>query len=244
MYVVKFKLWHKCFTIDLRVGDINEISKQSKSWLYADLLEKPEELALYRETGCGGLGLLHVKLRALSCQINSFLETACSTKYTRNLYHEALFQYHVLGNEAQKPDIPPFFKGEFFPAIKQIYNSPLNIAKITIRQIYRFLLEGVTMVENNIPAKLKPLKVETANPSVQWEQIWQMARQKMLGPNLCTFLFKLLNQILPTNGRISRILPNHSPFCSTCRREEQVVETLEHAFFECRSNQGTGNFLL
>ena len=40
------KLWHRCNTINLRVGDINNINKESKSWLYADLLEKPEELAL------------------------------------------------------------------------------------------------------------------------------------------------------------------------------------------------------
>ena len=30
--------------MDLRVGDIVAINKQAKAWLYADLLEKPEEL--------------------------------------------------------------------------------------------------------------------------------------------------------------------------------------------------------
>ena len=42
------KIWHRCTSIDLRAGDVNYINKQAKSWLYADLLEKPEELALYR----------------------------------------------------------------------------------------------------------------------------------------------------------------------------------------------------
>ena len=49
------KLWHKCATIDLRVGDVVAINKIAKSWLYADLLEKPEELALYRQPDAGGL---------------------------------------------------------------------------------------------------------------------------------------------------------------------------------------------
>ena len=41
------KLWHKCCTIDLRVMDIKTINKQAKDWLYADMLEKPEEVALF-----------------------------------------------------------------------------------------------------------------------------------------------------------------------------------------------------
>ena len=86
------KLWHKCFTMDLRAADLSLIMKQFKSWLYADLLEKPEELALFRKPEDGGLGLLHVQQRALACQISSFLETACSLKFTRNQFHEALFQ--------------------------------------------------------------------------------------------------------------------------------------------------------
>ena len=70
------KLWHRCNTINLRVGDINNINKESKSWLYTDLLEKPEELALYRHPVDSGLGLHHIKVKALAYQITYFLETA------------------------------------------------------------------------------------------------------------------------------------------------------------------------
>ena len=119
------------------------------------------------------------------------------------------------------------------------------MAKITLKQIYRFLLEEVTMVEQaDRPSCLKPLKVETASPLLQWERIWQLSRQKMLGPNLSSFLFKLLHQILPTAERTARILPAQSPYCTHCRREEQVVERLKHAIFECRNNQNVGTVLL
>ena len=86
---------------------------------------------------------------------------------------------------------------------------------------------------------LKPLKVEAASPLLQWERIWQISRQKMLGPNLSSFLFKLLHQILPTAERTARILPAQSPYCTHCRREELVVESLQHSIFDCRNNVGT-----
>ena len=166
------KLWHKCTTTDLRVGDIMAINKQAKSWLYADLLEKPGELALYRHTSNGGLGLFNIQLRALANLINSFLETACNPKFRRNQYHEALFNHHVLENTPSiNLDIPPYFKGDFFPAIKRIHASPLNVANIKVKDIYRFLIEEVTMEEDISGIQtLQPLRVELACPSNQWEQ--------------------------------------------------------------------------
>ena len=64
----------------------------------------------------------------------------------------------------------------------------------------------------------------------------------MLGPNLCSFLFKLLHRILPTAERVARILPNQSPNCSRCR--EGVAETTQHALFDCPENRGAGGVLL
>ena len=81
------KLWHRYNTINLRIGDIKNINKQVKSWLYADLLEKPEKLALYRHPVDGGLGLHHTQCRALAVEIYSFLETACKPEFARNQYH-------------------------------------------------------------------------------------------------------------------------------------------------------------
>ena len=242
------KLWLKCFTMDLRAADFSLIMRQSKSWLYADLLEKPEELALFRKPEDGGLGLLHVQQRALACQISSFLETACSLKFTRNQFHEALFRSHVLGDISENIDIPPYFKGDFFPTIKRIENSPLNVAKLSLKEIYRFMLEETTHHEpegqHHGQHLLKPLRVETACPQVVWKRSWIKYKQKSLGPSLTSFLFKLLHQILPTAERVARILPNHSPHCTHCRGEQPTVESLSHALFECRSNQGTGTVLL
>ena len=65
----------------------------------------------------------------------------------------------------------------------------------------------------------------------------------MLGPNLTTFLFKMLQQILPTAERIARILPNKSLYCTRCRGNGQVTETLEH-MFACEVSQPVSAILL
>ena len=71
--------------------------------------------------------------------------------------------------------------------------------------------------------------------------MWPLARQYMLGPTICSFLFKLLHQILPTADRVARILANQSPTCSRC---QVSPETLFHALFDCHANQGVSNVLL
>ena len=70
------KGWLKCNSINLRLADSNNISSQVKSWLYQDCYEKPSEIILYRDSKDGGLGLFHVRIRALALLIRSFLETA------------------------------------------------------------------------------------------------------------------------------------------------------------------------
>ena len=60
------KLWFKCGSIDLRVADIKKITSNMRSWLFADQLEHPEELVLYRPRKAGGLGLYSIKYRAMA----------------------------------------------------------------------------------------------------------------------------------------------------------------------------------
>ena len=86
------KIWFKCASVDLRVGDAQQISSFAKSWIYADLLIKPEEVVLYKARKDGGLNLINVKLRAQAELIKSFLDNAivlisdetCTTKLSIN----------------------------------------------------------------------------------------------------------------------------------------------------------------
>ena len=66
------KIWFKSASIDLRVLDITKITSLVKSWVFADQLEKPEELVLFRSRNKGGLNIINVKVRAMAEQITSF----------------------------------------------------------------------------------------------------------------------------------------------------------------------------
>ena len=82
---------------------------------------------------------------------------------------------------------------------------------------------------SNEHLSLIPLKAELANPSNKlWEQTWKMARMKMLGPNLTSFMFKLL--------------PKNSPICP--KYDENLPETIQHALFDCHGNHQVGQVLL
>ena len=93
-------------------------------------------------------------------------------------------------------------------------------------------------------SKLIPLRIELADPTTQWDRTWHMARQSRLGPDLSSFIFKMLHQILPTAERIARILPNQSPHCSRCRANGQHIETLQHAMFECSASHAASTVLV
>ena len=46
--------------------DTTKISKAVKSWLYADMHFKPEEMVMERPIRYGGLGVLNVKYKAMA----------------------------------------------------------------------------------------------------------------------------------------------------------------------------------
>jgi hypothetical protein len=99
-------------------------------------------------------------------QVKCFLETACNPNFRRNLFHHSLFNYYILGEDIQKPDNPPYFKGEFLPVIRRLHDSPLSIARISVKKIYRFLVEEVTMTGEGTAQLLRQLRIESASPSI------------------------------------------------------------------------------
>ena len=58
----------------LKVGDAQQISSIAKSWIYTDLLIKPEEVVLYKPRKEGRLSLINLKLRALGELIKSTIK--------------------------------------------------------------------------------------------------------------------------------------------------------------------------
>ena len=201
------KIWFRAHSVDLRVLDSNRITSLIKSWLYADLLLKPEEQIMYRSPANGGLGILDVKLRAQACMIKSFLETVDGTEYIPTLYHSMLFRYHVLNDTSlPNPGTPPYYNNDFFEKIRQVHNdSPLNILRMTKKEWYRLLLEDnlpEVVEEGSLERRLKACRVERLRPEADWDTCWRLSRLQGLGSENISFL----NEAYPpdtTNTRTS-----------------------------------------
>ena len=235
------KLYYRCNVIDPRVEDVKYFTSQAKSFIYADMLEKPQEEALYRGVEEGGLGLFNIKQRAMAALLFTFLQTATNPSFRRNYFHETLYKHCVLGEPLPRPPIPPYFMGDFFPTLRDLRESEGDLSLITFRQIYEFLMKNILRtidVEGSAP--LIPLRCEQASPAAEWERTWRRVRLRGLGPDLTSFLIKLIWGVLPCKARLAKIIPNNNPGCGLCG----APETLEHALLNCPGNQGVPRKLI
>ena len=99
--------------MDLKTGDSQQITSKVKSWVYAYLLVKPEELVLYKCRLEGGLNLVNVKYRAMAELIKTFLDTAISPVFRRNIYHQGLYSWHIENiRSIPDPGKPPYYSAE------------------------------------------------------------------------------------------------------------------------------------
>ena len=240
------KVWYKCNSVDLRLADTSSITSKVKSWLYADQFEKPQELILYRPASQGGLGMHHVKYKALAMLIRSFLETAVNPKFLHNTYHSSLFKYHVLlQQDSPDPGLPPYYSQQFFDTIRQVHdNTTMNVATMSSTEWYNILVEeNCTMhTSDDGTRQLLPSRTELLWPENDWSRSWQLARCKGLRSEITTFLWRLLHNILPTQERTSRFVRNSSPLCKLCN--DQLPEDQQHALFYCTYNSNTSSALI
>ena len=242
------KVWFRSASIDIRIGDINQITSCVKSWLYADQLIKPEELVLYKTRQMGGLNLINVKYRAMAELIKSFLDTAINPSFRRSIFHKALFSWHVEGvRSIPDPGRPPFYSVEFFAAIKAVQaQGLLRLSTMSIGMWYRALLEiYVTQEtdENNFTFSV-PCRIERQSPNISWETIWPLITLPGLDSSDCSFLFCLLHNLLTTQERLHRVLSHKvtSPTCTLCLQEVTCDQL--HALVHCPFNNNVGFWLI
>ena len=238
------KLYYRCNVIDPRVADIKFFTSQAKSFIYADMLEKPQEEALYRGVKEGGLGLFHIKQRAFASLIFTFLQTAVNPKFRRNHYHQSLYNHYVLGLSQPAPSIPPYFLGEFFPTLRNLKDQEGDLSVIGYKKIYECLMNSVLRtqisVDPGVAPPLLPLRCELAAPNADWRTTWPRVRLRGLGPELTSFLLKITWGILPCKARLAKIFPKNNPGCELCG----APETLQHALLDCPGNQGVSGQLV
>ena len=242
------KVWFRARCIDLIVCDTNAIMSSYKSWIYQDMFEKPAELILHRPHHHGGLGLHSPKFKALAGFITTFLQTAVNPSYISSLLHNQLYRKYVLEEDdvAGAPtQPPPYFTQELFDLIKKVKReTTINIISMTERDWTRVLTEDhITMKLNPVTNSKEfiPCKSELASPGTDWQISWTLSRQQGIHPELTSFLWKMLHNLLGTQERLHRLGSSPSPTCIPCK---QVNGTLRHELLECTKNNGIGEALL
>ena len=241
------KLWFKCGSIDLRQGDIAKITSLAKSWVYADLLVKPDEITLYRPRSKGGLNLIHVKYRAMAEQIKYFIDTAVNPNYPCNIYHKALYEWFVEENSLMKnPGKSPYFTQDFFQAIKAVKEQEsLSIKHFSIGMWYRALLNLYVLTEKDDDGFVfeKCSKLEQGHSQTSWDSTWNVVCHPSLESADHSFLFCLLHDLLPTQLILAKVLRAHysTNVCGLC--DLQVSGDQLHSFLICPFNNGVGLWL-
>ena len=237
------KVWFRCGSVDLREGDISAINSCVKSWLYADLLEKPSEAVMCRPSSYGGLGVYSVRYKAKALLIRTFLETAVMPKFRHSLLHSSMFRFHVLEDTTvPDPGYLPYYSPSFFETIKRVHEAtPHDVTTMSIKQWVQVLTEDYLTMEVAETKTYRPCRVEISSPSTDWTLSWRICRLSGLGSELTSFNFKLLHQLLVCRVRLHQLNPTASPMCSLC---SQTNEDLLHVFFDCDYNNDVGKTLL
>ena len=211
------------------------------------MLIKPEEMILHRPHIQGGIGLHSVRFKALAGFITTFLQTAVQPTFRTNLLHSLLYRKYVL-EEADVPGVPtqppPYFTQELFSMIKKVHEeSTLNITTMTEKDWSRLLTEEyITMEYSHVTQQRVMIKCKTEldNPDTDWPMSWSLCRQPGVPPDLASFLWKLLLNLLPTQVRLQRMRISELGNCKHC----PVPGTLQHELIDCDYNAGVGHALM
>ena len=115
---------------------------------------------------------------------------------------------------------------------------------MTVKEWYRVLVEkNVTKHEIDDAGRMElvPCKIEERYPLHDWSESYRLCRLQGLDPEIKSFLFKLVHQLLPSKERVHHLTPTSSPLC-WC--ESGDLENYLHLFYFCRKNREAGEAVL
>ena len=107
-----------------------------------------------------------------------------------------------------------------------------------MKQLCTYLLEeNVTMrdVDKEGRKELVPCRIGLGDPNINWDESYRLSRLYGLTPLEKSQFFCIIHELLPTNERLSRIIPTNDPTCTVCDSGEN--ETYSHYFFSCLANR-------
>ena len=172
----------------------------------------------------------NVKVRASAMLIHTFLAQAVSPRFPTNQYYHSLYRWYVLDqHDIPEPARPPYYSLAFFSLIKHVHNNtPLNVAWVSVKEWYQLIMEqGIThsSEDEDSPPVLLESRFEENNQNADTTTSYRLSRLFGLEPELKSFLFKMIQSLLPTKERLHRIGKVLSSSCIFCPGQE---DTLEH----------------
>ena len=87
---------------------------------------------------------------------------------------------------------------------------------------------------------MRKCRAELDSPATDWPTSWSICRQPGVPPDLASFLWKMLLNLLPTQQRLQRMRISETPACKYCPEPG----TLQHELLDCEHNMGVGKQLL
>ena len=164
-----------------------------------------------------------------------------SPMFPTNYYLNTLYRWYVLEERVvADPGRHPYYSVAFFSVIKDIHlNTPLNVTWVSMKEWYQILLErGVTHNSEYIdsPQILITSRLEESHPGKDLTHSYRMCRLFGLSPDQKSFMFKMVQNLLPTRERLNRLGKVASPSCLFCDSPE---DTLEHLIVCPNSSEAT-----
>lgn len=77
-----------------------------------------------------------------------------------------------------------------------------------------------------VDIKTNAADMHDANMTLLWKQLWNLDTL----PRVKTFLWKCMNDMIPSSERMGRVMQYSGDMCSMCN---QIVETTKHIIWEC-----------
>ena len=113
------------------------------------------------------------------------------------------------------------------PTIRMEGDNLVPILDASSKQIYQLFLQ-----KKQIPPTAKQkLTDKYPNTAINWQKVYSLAFQTTLESKIREFQYKILNCIVFTNEKLSRIGLVESPSCTFC---QEVAESVEHLLFSCK----------
>jgi hypothetical protein len=159
-----------------------------------------------------------------------------------------VYRKHVLGEDvpaAPNPP-PPYLTPELFSTIKKVKEeTDLHDVKMSEKDWTRFLTEEFITMSPAVGSDQRlfiPCKAELASPATDWSLSWAACRQPGVPPELASFLWRMMLNLLCTQSKLYRMGTTQTPVFNMPGFTDNG--SLEHELLYCSKNNGVGQKLL